>query len=333
MTGLRGFVATGTTMTTLSILPGADPEGSARAIAVNDVGQIVGMSVAPGFTNHAVLWSAMGVIQDLGTLGGSNSEAVDINASGQVIGWSQTTGNAATHSFLWTSGGGMQDLNATVDPGITSVVEINASGQIVGTYVTSGGQSHAFLYTPGSGLRDLGTLGGTTSAPTGLNDNGQVVGSSKLSNGTTHAFFWSPSDGMEDITAVTGVPEVRRLNDNLQTLTGTVPPTGSPSLSNPLPKLVQLTVAPSGNLPPVASFTVNCAGQTYPNQGAFVASGSTDDLGIVSYKWDWGNGRSEAKTRNTVRNTWAAAGTYTVTLTVTDAGGLTGTSSQQVAVP
>ena len=86
-------------------------------------------------------------------------------------------------------------------------MEINDAGQITGTYTTTGGQSHAFLYTPGSGLRDLGTLGGTTSAPTGLNNAGQVVGSSTTAGGATHAFLWTPTDGMEDITAVTGITE------------------------------------------------------------------------------------------------------------------------------
>jgi probable HAF family extracellular repeat protein len=329
--GLRGFVATGTTMTTLSILPGANPEGNARAVAINDAGQIVGQSVTTAFTDHAVLWSAAGVIQDLGTLGGTNSAAIDINASGQVIGSSQTTGDVATHYFLWSSAGGMQDLNTTIGATITSVVEINDAGQIIGTYITGAGQSHAFLYTPASGLLDLGTLGGTTSAPTGLNDKGQVVGSSTLANGATHAFLWTPTDGMEDVTVITGAADVRRLNDNLQTLSGAVPPTRSPTLSSPLPKLLQLTVT-NGNQPPVASFTVNCVGQTYPNQCAFDASGSTDDVGIVSYKWEWGDGRSETKKGSTARNTWSAPGVYTVTLTVTDAAGLTGSVTQQVAV-
>ncbi len=330
VTGNRGFVASGSSATLLSILPGADPELSAGAVAINNAGQVVGESITPGFMTHAVLWSALGVIQDLGTLGGSISAAIDINASGQVIGSSQITGDAATHFFLWSSGSGMQDLNTTVDAGITSVVEINDAGQIIGTY-TTGGQSHAFLYTPGSGLRDLGTLGGTTSAPTGLDNNGDVVGSSTISGGATHAFLWTVADGMEDITAVSGVPEVQRLNDNLQTLTGTLPPSVLPRTSRLRPKLVQLQV--SNGQGPVATFTYTCKDQGNAHQCAFDASGSTSSSEIVSYQWDWGNGRSETKKKPTVRNTWKEPGTYVVTLRVTDAHGLTAAFAHEVLVP
>lgn len=321
--GNRGFVATGTTMTSLSVLPGALADAIGGAVAINNAGQIVGFSPAPNgtFDRHAVLWSASLVIQDLGTLGGSNSSAVDINASGQVIGWSQIAGDAATHSFLWSSGAGMQDLNTTIDPSITSVVEINDAGQIIGTYVASNGQSHAFLYTPGSGLRDLGTLGGATSAPTGLNGNGQVVGVSLTSGGASHAFLWTPTDGMEDITAVTGIADVRRLNDNLQTLTVTVGSTALPQFSTSgIPKLVQLSFTPTAaDAPPVAAFTWSCVG----NKCSFDASSSSDDHGIVSYAWqfDRDHGRGGKTSGVTAKTNYPQGGTHDVTLTVTDTKG------------
>ena len=208
-----------------------------------------------------MLWSASGVIQDLGTLGGTNSAAIDINASGQVIGSSQTTGDAATHFFLWSSGSGMQDLNTTINAAITSVVEINDAGQIIGTHTRRAARSHAFLYTPGSGLRDLGTLGGTTSAPTGLNNNGDVVGSSTLEDGATHAFLWTAAEGMEDITALSGVPEVRRLNDNLQTLTGTLAPSTFPASAGCGRGSCSFRSTQS-NAPPTAIINAECNGLT-----------------------------------------------------------------------
>ncbi len=48
-------------------------------------------------------------ITDLGTLGGTKSVAAGINQHGQVIGFSTTAGESATHAFLY-SGGRMTDL-------------------------------------------------------------------------------------------------------------------------------------------------------------------------------------------------------------------------------
>jgi probable HAF family extracellular repeat protein len=330
--GNRGFVATATSMVTLSILSGGDVEMNAGATAINNAGQIVGFSPTAAHTQHAVLWSAAGVIQDLGTLGGTNSTALDINASGQVIGSSQIAGDAATHFFLWSSGSGMVDLNTIIAPTVASVVEINDAGQIIGTYVAPNGETHAFLYTPGPGLRDLGTLGGTTSTPTGLNNAGQVVGSSTTSGGATHAFLWTTTDGMEDVTAITGLTNIGRLNDNLQTVTAWAPTTVSGSLGTAtIPRLVQLQFTPTAaDAAPVAAFTWSCD----RNRCTFDASSSTDDKGIVSYAWDLDKDHGGGKAKGAVvKTTYPRGGTHDVMLTVTDTKGQTASVTHTVTLP
>ncbi|MDB4891613.1 MAG: peptidase and in kexin sedolisin [Gemmatimonadetes bacterium] len=86
------------------------------------------------------------------------------------------------------------------------------------------------------------------------------------------------------------------------------------------------------NQAPVAAFTWNCAtgitGQCTLNGGT-----STDDVGVVSYFWDWGNGRSESHVGSSARNTWTPSGTYNVTLKVTDGSGLTSSVTKAVIVP
>jgi PKD repeat protein len=77
---------------------------------------------------------------------------------------------------------------------------------------------------------------------------------------------------------------------------------------------------------PVAAFTVTCTGLAC----AFDGSTSTDDGTIVNYAWNFGDGTTA--TGVAASYTYAADGTYTVTLTVTDDGGRTGTTTQQITV-
>ncbi len=87
-----------------------------------------------------------------------------------------------------------------------------------------------------------------------------------------------------------------------------------------------VTVAPL-NLPPVASFTSSCTNLAC----TFNSTGSTDDVGIVSRAWTFGDGTSAGNIVSPAA-TYVSGGTYTVSLTVTDGGGLTNTVTQVVTV-
>ncbi|MFN2345977.1 MAG: S8 family serine peptidase, partial [Dermatophilaceae bacterium] len=82
---------------------------------------------------------------------------------------------------------------------------------------------------------------------------------------------------------------------------------------------------PGENNPPIASFTYSCTQLTCD-----FTSTSTDDGSINSHAWSFGDGTTGTGIK--VAHTYAARGTYTVELTVTDNDGATGTSSQDVTV-
>jgi PKD repeat protein len=76
---------------------------------------------------------------------------------------------------------------------------------------------------------------------------------------------------------------------------------------------------PAANTAPTANFTFSTSGLT-----ATFTDTSTDPQGngtIASRSWNFGDGGTSTATNPS--RTYAAAGTYSVTLTVTDAGGLT----------
>ena len=131
----------------LDRLPGG---GATMATAVNERGDVAGVSVAADGSARAVRWRD-GRITDLGTLGGATSST----ASTAVVG------------------------------GRT----LNERGDVVGDSATASGETHAFLWRRGR-MIDLGTLGGRFSTATGVNDRGQVVGRTQLATGEARAFLW-----------------------------------------------------------------------------------------------------------------------------------------------
>jgi PKD repeat protein len=88
------------------------------------------------------------------------------------------------------------------------------------------------------------------------------------------------------------------------------------------------TTTPAPNEPPEADFTGSCNNTT--RTCSFNGTGSTDDHGIASYRWKYGDGTQG--TGPTSSHTYAAAGSYQVTLTVGDGGGLTNSLARTVTL-
>ena len=193
----------------LSPLPG---DAVGFAFGINNLGQAVGTSslcansslppVAPHGT-HAVLWERDGSAIDLGNLGSSDPNALDvansINNFGEVAGDALST-DGTVHPFLWTRRKGMQDLGtfpgavATINPCCNT---INDSGQVVGFSIDSTGNLRAFLWQNGV-LADLNSLIPANSSmyllgASAINDVGEITGFGiQLSTGELHAFLAKP---------------------------------------------------------------------------------------------------------------------------------------------
>lgn len=129
-------------------------------------------------------------IINLGTLGGSSSSALGINDSGQIVGYSFTSGGQ-TRATLF-SGTGSNNTDLGTFGGSSYASGINNSGQIIGYAFDGTGILHATFYSGvGSNNTDLGTLGGSYSWAYGINDVGQMVGYSWNSGGQSHATLFS----------------------------------------------------------------------------------------------------------------------------------------------
>lgn len=167
------------------------------AIGINDSGQIVG-SCDTSDGKYAILWerSESGwAVQILPSLGGLYSMANDINALGQIVGWSFTE-TWERHAVLWEKSGTewvVQKLPTLGGEFSWGAEGINDVGQIVGTSSTASVDERAALWEKVDGewvAKDLGTLGGNSGA-SAINTLGQIVGSSyTLSGNHQHATLW-----------------------------------------------------------------------------------------------------------------------------------------------
>jgi Glucose / Sorbosone dehydrogenase/PKD domain len=102
------------------------------------------------------------------------------------------------------------------------------------------------------------------------------------------------------------------------------------SLAGPVYRLYQ---SGASDAPPVPSFTITPSPATTGVPVKLDASASSDPDGrVVSYAWEWtGDGKTDA-TGATASATFATAGTHSITLTVTDDGGVSASKTISLVV-
>jgi PKD repeat protein len=85
---------------------------------------------------------------------------------------------------------------------------------------------------------------------------------------------------------------------------------------------------PNENDDPVAAFTPSCTNLACTFTDASTDADSVEDI----VAWSWNFGDDATSTEQSPQHTYAAANTYTVTLTVTDVAGATNSTSEDVTV-
>lgn len=148
---------------------------SAFVSSVTDAGMGFGYAEVPAGARHAFRYTR-GVMEDLGTLGGATSTAVDGNASGAAAGQAQRA-NGQLPPAYWAPGSRTAvDLETFGGPeGLA--LSINSNNVVVGRAEDPLGYKHAFRWTPGGTLERLGEPAGWDgSRAHGINTSGRMAG-------------------------------------------------------------------------------------------------------------------------------------------------------------
>ncbi len=239
--------------------------------------------------------------------------STDMNNAGAITGYLNLTGNGPRHTVVWSSFTAAPIDLGTLGGFLSEGHAINEGGDIVGWSEVSPGNPtrHAALWPSSGGIIDLRSWPNPcpgTSEAADVSDTGVIVGKC---NG--RPVLWTATEGMRYLAP--GGGEARAINNDHLII-------GTSSLGGTLWKPL--------NAAPIAD-----AGGPYEGQeGSPVplsAAGSSDPDGdAITYEWDFGDGSTGTGVEPS--HTYADNGTYVVSLTVTDARGVTSAAAVTTAV-
>jgi len=216
---------------TMKELPPLAGDSTSAATAINELGQVVGISGACGIAvggvsaAHSVLWQN-GVPMNIGDLGGHTwNTPTAINNQGTVVGFSLPAGQDGTRNFeafLWTQAGGIQRLGKLPGDIRAEALGVNQKNQVVG--LSRGGPFvfRAFIWQNGV-MTDLNTM--TTPGSqfllfaNDINDRGEITGESFDPNTqAAPAFVGIPVPGVRGTTdqAVANGSQIATLPDKVR---------------------------------------------------------------------------------------------------------------------
>jgi probable HAF family extracellular repeat protein len=178
--------------------------GGAGGVAndINNAGNIVGSSGTPlstvdnGFYGTHAFFYSNGQITDLGVLnGGPSSNALSINSSNQIVGYSNYGNAISQHAFLYANGV-MQDLG-TMGLDYSAAYDINDLGQVVGYVGTGNGVGYGFLYSGGvmyaiEDYLDSASSNWQIESLVTINNGDWIAGEGRFNGGPLHTVLLTP---------------------------------------------------------------------------------------------------------------------------------------------
>lgn len=192
------------------------PDTTSAATAINDSGQVVGISgdcgnaVGAFSARHALLWQNGRPLR-LPTLGGAGwNTPMSINQRGDSVGFSDTPGDdvngvltANNQATLWPREGGIVNLHTLPNDATAQATGINDHGEIVGTSIGPNNSTFRVFVVLNGRMYDLNTLIAPDSplylvGSGDINDRGEITGQAcVLASGCAvlHTFVAIPLPG------------------------------------------------------------------------------------------------------------------------------------------
>ncbi|MBT7307337.1 MAG: PKD domain-containing protein, partial [Gammaproteobacteria bacterium] len=238
------------------------------------------------------------------------SGSTDSDGTLSSYSWATSDGQSATGSTaslqFTTAGSYTVTLTVTDDDGATGA----ATETITVTEPVNLPPTALITATPDSGTAPLTVA---------LDGSGSTD-----SDGSLSSYSWSTSDG-QSATGSTASLEFTAAGSYTVILAVTDDDGAAGNATE------TITVTELANQPPTALITTTPDSGTAPLTVVLDGSGSTDsDGGISSYSWSTSDGQSA--TGSTASLQFTTAGSYTVTLTVTDDDGAAGTATETISV-